>query len=726
MKPRNGSINRVAALAFFAGLALSAHGAMAVAADGPALELAVGTIATPAKQGLGAFAGPQSAGKRFVIQLDGATTPARIEAIKGAGIVLGDYLPTNAYIVTLDQANAAAVDALGFVRWFEEYQPAWKLSPEIGKRPYQTKARQDLVAQGLDAFEVTIFAGANAGAAGQGVLGIPGAEVIREDTIGDQQVLIVVMRIADAPRLAELPDVQFIEPAGDVTQRNSTTRWIIQSNVSGQTPLWNKGLHGEGQILGHSDGKMNVSHCSFRDATNPIGPTHRKVLAYNTTQGYDLHGTHTAGTAIGQDIGGGTGDTRGMAYNGKVVFDDIPSFSDTAMYNLLVQHHNQGARMHTNSWGDDGTTQYNGLCRGIDRYSYDFEEGMVFFAVTNLSALKNPENAKNLVAVGATQDTPSQGNHCTGGTGPTADGRRKPEVYAPGCNTLSSSGSGTSCSTSGLTGTSMACPAVTGGSMLLRQYFVDGFYPSGSPVVADKFTPSGALVKAMLINSAQNMTGPAGYPSNQEGWGRMLLDEATFFTGDNRQLIIKDVFNDAGLTTGQQFEEAFKVNGNASQLRVTLAFTEPAATAGAANPVINNLDLEVVAPDGTTVYKGNVFTAGVSSPGGTADAKNNVEQVHVNSPTVGTWKYRVKGTSVTAQGKGKQGYSVVVTGIIAPDNPPPACYADCDENGSLGIDDFICYQTLFALGDPWADCDESGSLGIDDFICFQTVFAIGC
>jgi PQQ-like domain len=54
------------------------------------------------------------------------------------------------------------------------------------------------------------------------------------------------------------------------------------------------------------------------------------------------------------------------------------------------------------------------------------------------------------------------------------------------------------------------------------------------------------------------------------------------------------------------------------------------------------------------------------------------------------------------------------------------CYADCDADGSLTIDDFICLQTLFALADPYADCDADGALSIDDFICFQTLFAIGC
>jgi trimeric autotransporter adhesin len=57
---------------------------------------------------------------------------------------------------------------------------------------------------------------------------------------------------------------------------------------------------------------------------------------------------------------------------------------------------------------------------------------------------------------------------------------------------------------------------------------------------------------------------------------------------------------------------------------------------------------------------------------------------------------------------------------------PPPCPADCDASGGLNIDDFICFQTLFVLGDPAADCDANAQLNFDDFICFQTLFAIGC
>jgi hypothetical protein len=59
-----------------------------------------------------------------------------------------------------------------------------------------------------------------------------------------------------------------------------------------------------------------------------------------------------------------------------------------------------------------------------------------------------------------------------------------------------------------------------------------------------------------------------------------------------------------------------------------------------------------------------------------------------------------------------------------------ALTANCDGSRSpiLSIDDFVCFQTNFALADPAADCDGSGSLDINDFICFQTAFAYasGC
>ncbi len=78
---------------------------------------------------------------------------------------------------------------------------------------------------------------------------------------------------------------------------------------------------------------------------------------------------------------------------------------------------------------------------------------------------------------------------------------------------------------------------------------------------------------------------------------------------------------------------------------------------------------------------------------------------------------------------------LVVAGAFAAAGGVPAnniavwgceCPADCDGSGLLDIDDFLCFQTRYALGEFAADCDNNTLLDIDDFVCFQTLFAVGC
>jgi len=652
-----------------AGLGVWAGAAMGqAAAGGPlGLYLRAGTVDT--STAVGGLAGQVgAAGSRHVIQLDGPITPARRARLEGAGIRVGDYLPDHAYVVSLENADARAVEGLEFVRWWSAYESAWKLDPDLGRRAYTIPARAAMAAKGRDALVVAVFAGADVGAVEKAIWAIPGSLIRGVEQVGEHMEIMAEAPLADAGRLALIPGVQFIEPAPEVIERsNQTTRWIVQSNIPGVTPLYANGLHGEGQIVGILDSAVDSNHCSFKDAVNPIGPSHRKIVAYNGSLGAATHGTHVAGIAVG-DAGVETADTRGVAYLGRLTWGPIPAFTETAIIAAFNLSHSQGARVHTNSWGDDGTTAYNGLCRGIDSFSYSNEDDLVCFAVTNQSALKNPENAKNLMAVGNTRDTPSQGEICTGGTGPTSDGRRKPEIWAPGCSTLSSA-SGTTCGTVSLTGTSMASPAIAGTALLVRQYYTSGYYPLGSPSGGSAFVPSGALVKATLLNSAVDMTGVAGYPSNAEGWGRVLADNALYFPGDARKLLVSDVRNNQGLSTGGLTSVPVAVLGSGQRLQVSLVWTEPAAAAGAGNAAVNDLDLEVVSPGGAT-YLGNVFntSAGVSVTGGTRDNKNNVEQVILDNPPAGQWTVRVKGANVA---QGLQGYAVVVTGDIQGGTPPP-------------------------------------------------------
>lgn len=621
------------------------------------------------------------ANKRHVLQLDGAMTPARRAALQDTGIVLREYLPQNAYVVEANGVAPATLASLGFVRWVGEYRNEWKLDPQIGQRAFQTERRQRLADQGLVTLTITLFEGREVDDVAAAVSLIPDVQLHGEGRIAGNNVLHVTLPSDRVAELAALDDVEYVEEAPEITYRNSTNRWIVQSNISGVTPLYDNGITGVGQIIGILDGKVDVSHCSFSDS-NPIGPTHRKILAYNTSTGADSHGTHVAGTAAGDS--GAFNDMRGVAYQAKFVFDDDPPypFTESDMLTLLNQHHGQGARLHTNSWGDDGTTSYNGLARAIDSFSYTSEESLVLFAETNGSSLKNPENAKNVLAVGASQDTPNQASHCTGGVGPTADGRRKPEIYAPGCSTTSSS-SGTSCSTRNLTGTSMASPAVAGTGALVRQYYTDGYYPSGTAQIDDALTPSGALLKATLINSAVDMTGIAGYPSNLEGWGRVLADNALYFPGDTRRLVLlADIRNANGLSTNDFLEYEIDVQGSGEQLRVTLAWTDAPASAstGTGFAAINDLDLEVEAPGGT-LYRGNVFSGGVSIAGGSKDDRNNVEQVHLNAPAVGTWLVRVRADAVNV---GTQGFALIATGDLS--EALPALSIDLPSGAPAAVD----------------------------------------
>jgi hypothetical protein len=54
------------------------------------------------------------------------------------------------------------------------------------------------------------------------------------------------------------------------------------------------------------------------------------------------------------------------------------------------------------------------------------------------------------------------------------------------------------------------------------------------------------------------------------------------------------------------------------------------------------------------------------------------------------------------------------------------CYPDCNADGALNLADFGCFQTRFALADPYSDCNADAVFNLSDFGCFQTKFALGC
>lgn len=616
----------------------------------------------------------------FLAQFDGPIGDSLRTRVLATGAELCDYIPNYAFIVRGDAQVRAKVAAVAGCVWNGDFHPAYRLEQRL------LLASNDPALAGI-AREVIVsgFAGVALEVLEPQVLAAGVTIEERWEEYGRWYVRVAATPV-EARELARSRDVQWVEPAPELTLRNDSVSWIVQTNVTNNRRLWTLGLDGAGQVIGHVDGLMSSTSCYFSDPSGaPIGPTHRKIAYYNGSGGSDSHGTHTAGSAAGnaQPVNGSTAN-RGLAYLAKLAHTEMPisGFNTTG-----VAHAGAGARVHTNSWGNDGTTNYDSLCNSIDTFQWNNEDNLVLFAVTNTSSLKNPENAKNLLAVGASQDTPSQGSHCSGGTGPTADGRRKPEVYTPGCGTVSASTG--SCGTTSMTGTSMACPSATAAAALVREYFMDGFYPSGSATPGDAFVPTGALVKAVLVNTAQDMTGITGYPSNQEGWGRLNLDESLHFATDTTKLIVLDVRKANGLTTGQSRQVPFQVNSSATPLEITLAWHDAPGATNASNPVVNNLDLTLTSPTGT-LYRGNVFTGGWSTTGGSADLKNNVERIALQAPALGTWTLTINATNVPTPA---QGYGLCITGAVVDgsgSNPTVYCTA--------GLTSSFCIPSISASG----------------------------
>ncbi|HUN79945.1 MAG TPA: S8 family serine peptidase, partial [Phycisphaerae bacterium] len=621
----------------------------------------------------------QTSRETYVIQLSGPMTKAMRAQLDAAGVRLADYLPENSYLADLSGVKKGALRRLSFVHWVGRFQQTWKNADDLGQRVFTTPERLALAAQGKSAVMLTLFAGRAGDSTIAALKQLTGARMKYVERVAGNVIISADVRTEDLDSLSRLNDVQCIEEAPEITPRNSTNRWIVQSGVQDVTPFYDHGIAGQGQILGLMDYNVDSGHCSFFD-TNPIGPTHRKILAYNAPLGYSNHGTHVAGIAVGDN--GVFDETRGIAYLAKMVYSYVPDTNEASIYSKLTLAHSQGATVHSNSYGVNGNQNYDGLARGVDSFAYDNENDLVVFAVTdNLVPTANPENSKNCVAVNA-GDTPPNGSIdsvCNGGVGPTADGRRKPDIVGPGCNIISAL-SGSGCGTIPQGGTSMACPAVAAAAMLARQYYMQGFYPSGVANPSDAFTPSGALLKATLMNSGVDMTGVAGYPTNLEGWGRVLLHNACTFAGDSRHSYIPaDIRNADGLSTGQEVTYTFKVIPSSEPLRATLVWTEPPASAstGIGPAWINDLDLELTAPS-STVYLGNVFLNGVTTTGGSKDGKNNVEQIHLPSPETGIWTAKVKAAAVNV---GTQGYALMFSGGVFPILPPPSAGAITPNTG---------------------------------------------
>jgi hypothetical protein len=516
-----------------------------------------------------------------------------------------------------------------------------------------------------------------------------GLEIIESPGIAISRATLRVYSpsTADDMRIASSDQVAWIEPTVEHFLVNDRSRWTMQSNVTASFPIHDQGLLGGTQKLAVMDSGLDASHCCFGNS---------RVDSYKAFGGGNLadscgtaHGTHVSGTAACDESGA---TFNGLAPQADLVIQDIQNEGTFAcafgsvsppsdLRTAFSDAYGRGARVHTNSWGGGGNT-YGSAAVQIDDFVWNQRDMVILFAAGNSGGGANagtvsaqPAN-KNGITVGGTESAPRQDwLYGSSSKGPTQDGRQMPTLTAPatspatgGASVTSASG-GTSCSFKGLSGTSMATPAVAGSAILVREYFESGYWPSGAASAADAFNPSTALVKAILVVGADNMTGTDTHgdrPNNSQGWGRVNLDRGLAFAGDTENLFVVDDRDTAtGFTAAGQMETfEFFLPDNSQELRVVLSWSDPPAASGAAQVLLNDLDLSVELNGGFT-YLGNAgFSNGSSQPGtGSADRMNNTEAVFIESPQPGNLTIRVSADAIRDLPGGlEQDWALVVVG----------------------------------------------------------------
>lgn len=403
------------------------------------------------------------------------------------------------------------------------------------------------------------------------------------------------------------------------------------------------------------------------------------------------HGTHVAGLAVG-DGSTGAGRHRGAAPGARLFFQALEHFCVVKpqfrrqlrngfylcgrpldLRELFRQARERGAGIHVNSWGDPARGAYTDDCFEADLFLRENPDAVLLFAAGNDAAdrdgdgrldtgsLYAPASAKNVIAVGATEGEGTAGLRrtwgeldpkgeryrnpldraarvsgvpdriaCFSSTGPTTDGRVKPDLCAAGTNVAAPRSR--LCNTRGWGyadplphymyngGTSSANGGAGGLVALVRQAWRE--LNGGKPL-------SGAAIKALLILGARPVRGRGAFERalpHEAGFG--LIDVAAALPQRaGRPITVIDERH--GLTTGEERLYALEIPAGATLRAVLCWYDEPGER------LINDLDLALLMPGGAELPR-------------TPDRTNTVEVIEAGGVAAGRYLLRVRGFNVPA------------------------------------------------------------------------------
>jgi hypothetical protein len=664
----------------------------------------------------------------YVVQFIGPITQEWKDQVAKLGALNTDqYWSDNAFIMKMDEKTLVNVRALPFVNWIGTYQPAYKMASDLSEFNAGRDTIEVSVFKNEN-IETVISKLKSMGASfmwkvDKSNLIIDSITVVEIDAS-------LIPQVASIPEVSTVWRWVQPQPLGDqaATEYATAADLAWYKETSGfDTPnnTWG-GLTGYGQVVGILDTGFDTGSASsghYDMFNGPLGDRMVRVQRTSTSgsgtaDNLHAHGTFVTGLVAScgycaethygysttDHVYGGDHIFTGMAPEALISFDAChDGVQDGGMYpdaNLAwTRQSADGARIHVNSWG--GGSGYSGDAITTDAYMWTNRDDLIFFGAGNSgpipSTIGPPASAKNDVTVGKSGNNRpaylflSDPNHVTtqSSRGPFGS-RNEPDICAPGeClvsltatnfqyDLLNEDGDGDTYNAVHqpediyrpgvymnsaknvnhdyvcFSGSSVASPIAGGVCALIRQYYTD----------MEGITPSGILMKATLIHGAVDMD--YGYPSNDQGWGRVNMKESIF---PDAPATIQYYDHRTGITTGNTWNaSASGMNTIVQSDRVPLKITMTQLdTSGNGGFLTNNLNLRVVDPSGTT-YRGNNFVVGSiwSQSSGSADPNNLNERVLIQNPTAGTWQIYVDGATTPS---GATPFAIIMSADFGTERP---------------------------------------------------------
>jgi len=574
-----------------------------------------------------------------LVQFHATPLPEFREAIQAAGGKVLRFLTDHTFLVEMSTSAHKRVAALPYVRWVGAYHPEYRVEGVL-REALQGRALR------LEPQRYSIMVGER-GAARQSEV----AALVR--TLGGTVELIepgglrveATLTQAQLERLLRSNAVQYIDRWGGPGELDMNN----VRQVGGAQHLEEvKGFTGQGVRGEVFDTELRTTHQEW--ATPPI------IHSTGTTGSYHGSSCYSINFAQGVNV-----NARGLLPSGQGIFyryNESTQFGGTkSRYDinreLIDPSGPYRAVFQTSSVGSAQVTGYTTISAEVDDYLFQYP----ILSTQSQSNTGNQNSrpqawAKNIVSVGGMyhyDNTDRGDDRWNGGAsvGPAADGRLKPDLsyyYDAILSTANTSDT----SYTNFSGTSAATPMTAGHFGLLFQMWHEGVW-SGFGGGADVFAsrPRMSTAKALMINMAYRYNWLAGGSNGdltrpRQGWGtpdlKRLLERAAVTSIINETNVLRPLET-------KTYQVA--VAPGETELNVTMVYTDPAGTVGAAQARINDLSLRVTSPSGVVYWGNNGLTASnVSTPGGVSNKVDTVENVFLTNPAAGTWTVEVMGDEI--------------------------------------------------------------------------------